>query len=64
MNSLKIDTYEPEAIPMVHIGNANWIPLDTVESLNIEEDIHGHDVVTFKHKDKTYQSKVIVKTYL
>jgi hypothetical protein len=64
MNSLKTDTYEPERISMVHIGQGNWIPLDTVEFLNIEENIHGEDVVTFNHKGKTYQSKVIIKTYL
>jgi hypothetical protein len=64
MNPLKIDAYEPERISMVHIGNAEWIPLDSTEFLNIEEDIHGQDIVTFNHKGKTYQSKVIIKTYL
>jgi hypothetical protein len=34
---------------------------DQMEFLNIEEDIQGYDVVTFKYKNKTYTSYLINK---
>ena len=35
------------------------IRLDNVEFLNVEEDMNGRDLVTFKHEGETRQSYVI-----
>ena len=35
------------------------IRLDNVEFLNIEEDISGRDLITFKHEGVTHQTYVI-----
>jgi predicted thioredoxin/glutaredoxin len=35
------------------------IRLDNVEFLNIEEDISGRDLITFKHEGVTHQSYVV-----
>jgi hypothetical protein len=38
-----------------------WIDMDIVEFLNVEEDISGRDLITFNYNDKTYSSFVINK---
>lgn len=38
-----------------------WIPVSVTKFLNIEEDIHGRDVMTFTYGGKVYQSLVIMK---
>lgn len=45
-------------IPYVML-NGEEIRLDNVEFLNIEEDMNGRDLVTFKHEGETRQSYVI-----
>jgi len=49
-------------IPYVTL-NGEEIRLDNVEFLNIEEDINGRDLVTFKHDGETHQSYVVNKPY-
>jgi hypothetical protein len=39
----------------------DWIPVNTVEILNIEEDLYGRDLVTFNYKKQEYKSLVITK---
>jgi hypothetical protein len=39
----------------------SWVPLDEVEFLNVEEDIYGRDLITFKHKNEVLKSLVITK---
>lgn len=47
----------------VHAGEYGWLPLDLVVSLDIESDIYGNDVITFKlsHSDKgeRYKSNIV-----
>jgi hypothetical protein len=62
-NKFNDDFIDSKPIPMVHIGEGEWIPLDQTKFLNIEEDIHGHDVIEFSYKNKNYKSKVIIKYY-
>ena len=62
-NKFDDDIIDPKPIPLVHIGEGNWIPLDQTEFLNIEENIYGEDVVTFNYKNKEYKSKIITKYY-
>jgi hypothetical protein len=38
--------------------NGERIPLDDCEFLNVEEDMSGRDLVTFKYQDVEYQSFV------
>jgi len=35
-----------------------WIPVDDTEFLNIEEDLQGYDLMTFKYKGNNYRSRV------
>ncbi len=49
-------------IPYI-ILNGEEIRLDNVECLNIEEDIHGRDLVTFEYEGERHQSYVITKPY-
>jgi|TARA_R110002051_G_scaffold131160_3_gene205049 hypothetical protein len=51
---------QPHHIPYVML-NGEEIRLDNVEFLNIEEDISGRDLVTFKHEGETHQSYVITR---
>ena len=37
------------------------LPVDSVEFLNIEEDIQGRDVMTFEYNGKEYKSFVFAK---
>jgi hypothetical protein len=62
-NEFNDDIIETKPVSIVHIGEGEWIPLDQTKFLNIEEDIHGHDVVEFSYKNKNYKSKVIIKYY-
>ena len=47
----------------VHAGEYGWIPQDLVVVLDIESDIYGNDLVTFKlsHSDKgeKYKSNIV-----
>ena len=40
-----------------------WIPLDSVEFLDISEDFQGYDLITFNYQGKEYSSRVIQKYY-
>jgi len=62
-NKFDDDIIDLKPIPMVYIGEGNWIPLDQTEFLNIEENIYKEDIVTFSHKNKEYKSKIITKYY-
>lgn len=52
------DYYEPKAYVYV---NGEPIECEDVEFLNIEEDISGRDLMTFRFENKTLQSFIIVK---
>jgi len=52
--------YVPEQVSCV-IVNGNYIPTYNVEVLNVEEDIYGRDLITFKYLEKTMQSLVVTK---
>ena len=41
--------------------NNNWIPVSETEFLNIEEDLQGYDLMTFKYKEKQYRSRVTIR---
>ena len=54
----------------IHSGNysvshinykGEWIPLSKVEFVDIEEDISGRDLITFRMDGKEHQSFVILK---
>jgi hypothetical protein len=63
MNDYDFEYEEPIQIPMVHIGNGEWIPIEKVEVTNVEEDIHGHDVLSFDYLGQSMKSKIITKHY-
>lgn len=52
--------YIPEQISCV-IVNGNYIPTNNVEILNVEEDIYGRDLITFKYLEETRQSLAVIK---
>jgi hypothetical protein len=52
---MKIQEYRQ--ISMVTVKGER-IPLDDCEFLNVEEDMSGRDLVTFKYQDVEYQSFV------
>ena len=39
--------------------NGNWIPVDQVEFIDIEEDIRGYDLMTFRYNGVEYSSKIV-----
>jgi hypothetical protein len=47
--------------PYVCVGEEEWIPTDRVEFVDISEDIHGRDIMTFIYKGKQRQSYIITK---
>lgn len=48
--------------PMPHVNiNGEWIPMDTVQFENIEEDMMGRDMVTVTYNGNTYQSLVTLR---
>lgn len=55
--------YYKRAESWVHAGQYGWIPQNLVVVLDIESDIYGNDVVTFKlsHSDKgeKYKSNIV-----
>ena len=51
---------EPKRVNYVFVGGDS-IPLNDVEFLNIEEDIHGRDVITFNHNGQEHKSLVVTK---
>jgi hypothetical protein len=57
-----ICNWMPEEISCVIVNGEN-IPVDNVEFLNIEEDIHGRDLMTFMYNGERKQS-YIVKKYI
>jgi len=38
-----------------------WIPLDSVEFLDISEDIQGFDIITFMYEGEQRQSRVTMR---
>ena len=47
-------------VPCVMV-EGEYIPVKNVETLNIEEDPSGRDLLTFKWKEETKQSFVVLK---
>jgi hypothetical protein len=37
-----------------------WVPLESVEFVDISEDMQGYDVVTFVHEGEERQSRVAI----
>ena len=53
-----MEDYEPVA----HINvKGEWIPLDSVEFLDISEDLQGYDIVTFMYEGEERQSRVTMR---
>ena len=53
-----MEDYEPVA----HVAvKGEWIPLDSVEFLDISEDLQGYDIVTFMYEGEERQSRVTRK---
>jgi hypothetical protein len=57
-----ICNWMPEEISCV-IVNGEYISVDNVEFLDIEEDIHGRDLMSFMYNGERMQS-YIVKKYI
>ncbi len=51
---------ESERISCVLV-EGDWIPVNTVEVLNIEEDLYGRDLITFNYKEQEYKSLIITR---
>ena len=48
--------------PVAHVAvKGEWIPLDSVEFLDISEDLQGYDIVTFMYEGEERQSRVTRK---
>jgi hypothetical protein len=59
---MKIKDLDIEHYPQSHVlVEGEWIPVSVTEFLNISEDIHGRDVMTFTYGGKVYESLVIMK---
>jgi len=44
---------------IAHVSyKGDWLPMQNVTFLNIEEDMQGKDVVTFEHQNATHKSYV------
>ncbi len=52
----QLDDYE--LISHVSV-KGEWIPLDSVEFVDISEDLQGYDIVTFVYEGEQRQSRVI-----
>lgn len=50
----------PPPVPYVAC-EGRWVPLSSVDFIDIEEAFDGRDLVTFKHKGKILKSFVISK---
>jgi len=55
-----IANWMPEQVSCV-IVDREYIPIDNVEFLNVEEYIDGRDLVTFKYGGKERKSHVVIK---
>ena len=51
----KLDDYE--LVSHVNV-KGEWIPLDSVEFVDISEDLQGYDIVTFVYEGEQRQSRV------
>lgn len=56
----EICNWIPEQISIVHV-NGMEIPVDEVEVLDVEEDYHGRDVLTFMYRGEKKTSLVTTK---
>jgi hypothetical protein len=36
-----------------------WIPVYKVQFLDIESDVHGYDVMTFKYEGEIFSSRIV-----
>jgi hypothetical protein len=50
----------PKQMPCAVI-DGKFVPVENLETVNIEEDISGRDLVTFKWKGQERQSFVVLK---
>lgn len=50
----------PKQLPCV-IVEGNPVPTENIEVLNVHEDIHGRDVITFMWKGQQKESFVVLK---
>ena len=44
-------------------GDGEWIPLSDVEAFDIEEDVYGRDIVTFRYEGRVLRSLIVVDSY-
>jgi hypothetical protein len=51
----QLDDYE--LVSCVNV-KGEWIPLDSVEFVDISEDLQGYDIVTFVYEGEQRQSRV------
>ena len=52
------EDYFVETVPCVHVGNGEWIPTEKVEFVDISEDFHGYDIMTFIHEGEEMSSRI------
>jgi hypothetical protein len=55
-----IANWIPDRVSCV-IVDGEYIPIDNVEFLNVEEYIDGRDLVTFRHCGKERKSHLVIK---
>lgn len=60
MNIHSTKHWFPEQVPCI-IVEGNFIPVKNVETLNIEEDISGRDLLTFMWKGEEKKSFIVLK---
>ena len=52
------DHYEQQTYVSAH---GEWVNVKEVEFLDISEDIHGRDLMTFRYKGEEFVSNVVVR---
>ena len=59
-NCHSTEQWFPKQMPCAVI-DGEFVPVENLETVNIEEDISGRDLVTFKWKGQERQSFVVLK---
>lgn len=50
----------PDLVSTVYTNKEyGWVSVDDVEFIDISEDFQGYDMMTFKFKNETFQSRIV-----
>lgn len=61
-NKFKNRWGDPSLVSTVYTNKEHgWVCVDDVEFIDISEDFQGCDIMTFKFKNETFQSRIVKK---